>query len=88
MRAHVHFAPSAKRLDEDEVVGRAVAFVFVVYPHPRTRLGRDALACFFDELPGLLAHAHNRTGRIIGTFIDFEHVFHICDKLRVLLGRD
>jgi len=35
----------------------------------------------------LLVHANNRNNRIIRSFINFQHILHICDKCRILLWR-
>ena len=79
----VDVAPAAQRLDPDEDRAGAVADVLVVLAAVPARRGGDRVAGVVEELVGLLVHADHRPGRIVGSGVDGQHVFHPGDELRV-----
>jgi hypothetical protein len=76
------FAPTALGRTNHHQVADAVALVFGVLSGGRTRLYRDRLAHLGDQLLRAFIEADQGIRRIVGRFIQIEHVFHRRDEIR------
>src|SRR6266700_4001865 len=86
--AHLHFAPTRKRLAEHEDACRPCAFVFIVHTSRMIPCRRHRNASFLEKLHRLLVHTNHRTARIVGLGIGFQHFFHAGDEFTIGLGRN
>ena len=76
-------APGSMHVDADEEIDGAVAAVLAIVTFELTRLGRDRLAHFADQLDRALVEANHRPLGIGRLGIEVEHVFHAGDILAV-----
>src|SRR5438105_146650 len=76
-------APGPMHVDADEEIGGAVAAVLVIVTFALTRLGRDRLAYFTDQLDRALVEADHRPLGVGRFGIEVEHVFHAGDIFAV-----
>ena len=60
--------------------------IFVIDPLRMLFGGRDRYPCLADELHGLLVHAYNGAGGIVGFFVSLQRLLHIGDELAVSVG--
>ena len=70
-------------VDADEEIDGAVAAVLAIVTFELTRLGRDRLAHFADQLDRALVEANHRPLGIGRLGIEVEHVFHAGDIFAV-----
>ena len=80
--------PADQRLREREHVSRSIAFVLIVETLTSPSRGAKRSLRFDGQLFAQLIHANQRVARIVRALISFQHVFHVVDKLRVVLRRD
>jgi len=83
---HLHLAPGAMRVEQDEQVCGAIAPILAIVALDLSRRGRDRLAHFSDELDRALVEADHRPLRIRRLGIEIEHILHAGDVVRVDLG--
>lgn len=85
---HRDCPPSRKRLERQEQTRHAVADVHMIEPLDIAWTHRQWLSCLANQLLEGLIHADHRPLWIIRPGVDVQHVFHVTDELRRLLGRD
>ena len=84
-----HPSLSRQRLEDHEQIGCTLAFVLVIDALRLPRRRWDGPAGFCHQLFAGLIQANHRIFRIIGSSVDFQHVFHRTHKFRVVgLGQD
>src|SRR5207245_748766 len=85
---HHQMPPAGQRLREREHIGRAVAFVLVVETLTSPRRGGKGSLCFDGQLLTQFIHADQRQARIVQALVGLQHVFHVVDKLGIVLRRN
>ena len=85
---HEDVAASGQGFADHEERGGAVARVLAIDPFRLARLDGQRRAHLGEQLLGGFVQAHLRAGGIVGPVVDFQHVFHGGDELRVGAWRD
>jgi len=80
-RSHFYVAPAAPRLEEHKQITRAVALIVRIVPLGVTRLRRQWLAYFSNQLVWTLIEAHHGKARVIGLGIQIQDILHAPHKL-------
>jgi hypothetical protein len=62
--------------------------IFVILPRRLARLQGERLPHLAQQLFAGFVQAQLRPFRVVRALVDIEHVFHVPDKFRVLLGRN
>src|SRR5690242_21470374 len=74
-------SPAGQRLDEDEKVGRAMPFVFIVAPLDLARRWWQAWTDGGMQHDGLLIEADGRVPCVVGHRVEGQDIFHGGDEL-------
>ena len=86
--AHQRMARSEQRRIEHEHVAGSGAPVLEIAPQAPARLGRQGCARVGDQFAARFVQADERTARINGLGVNFQHIFHASHEGGVGLGRD
>src|SRR5580698_5783551 len=82
---HHEMPPADQRLCEREHVGRSIALVLIVETLTSAGRGAKRSLRFDGQLLAQLIHADQRVARIVRALVGLQHVFHVVNKLRVVL---
>src|SRR5438128_466639 len=86
--SHHQMPPAGKRLREREHIRRAVAFILAVETLTASRRSGKRSLRFDGQLLTQFVHADQREARIVRPLVDLQHVFHVVDKLGIVLRRN
>ena len=75
-------------LEDHKQIGDPVASVFMVVSSRSTGSNRHRHSRLTDQLLARLVQANLRTLWVIRPFVHVQHVLHVPDELRILLGRN
>ena len=81
-------APAGKRFEGDEDLGRSVTHVFAVGLPRRARSQGKGLTDFADQLLAKLVHADHGPGRVVGSSVRVQDIFHVRHEGGVCLRRN
>ena len=79
-------APGPMGVEKDEEIDCPIAFIFAVIAFELSRLGRDRLTHFTDQLMRAFIEADDRSLGIMAFGVEVEHVLHPGDIVAIDLG--
>src|SRR6516162_4171571 len=82
---HHQMPPAGQWFREREHIGSAVAFVLVVETLASPRCGGKRRLRFDGQLLAQFVHADQWKTRIVWALVGFQHVFHVVNKLGIVL---
>src|ERR1700676_2269957 len=85
---HHQMPPAGQRFGECEHVGRSVAFVLIVEALPSPWDDGKGRLRFDGQLFTQFIHADQRKARIVRALVGLQHIFHVVDKLAIVLRRN
>ena len=85
---NLEMAPTRQRVKKQKQRADAITFILGIVARGLTGCAEQRFADFFDQLFATLIHAYQGMRRVIGAFVDLEHLFQGADKFSISLGRD
>lgn len=83
LRADGDMAPAPQRLGDQEQIRHPAPDVFRILPGHLTRRGRQRRPGVGQQLPAGLVQTDHRIRRIIGPFVNRQHILHLPDESRI-----
>jgi hypothetical protein len=88
MIGHFHMPPTSQGFKQYKEIGYSLPFVFIIDPLRPTRLCRNGLLHFANQLFAGLIHANLRVFWIIRQLVNVQNIFHASHKLTICLRRN
>ena len=85
---HLREPPAQQWLVGHENIACATPLIFIIMPSWSARRGWDRHLHLIYQLAGRLIHAYHWKSRIVRSFVDIQHQFHLGDKIGAVGWRD
>ena len=84
---HLNPSPIVKGGVKQHQVCNTVALIFAIITLRLSRPGGNRCPGFPDALHTGFVHTHDRIPGVMGSFVDFQHFFHLTDEMGVTFCR-